>query len=145
MTSIDQDPRSTRSPFINRAWVSVGSPVSWNSLRTSKYCPGKNNRRFEPETEIKITRHTMNISNYISTPPTLQCQLHKTRFFLEDRVGTKGDFPHVPFREGLAILEEFHHFSDKLDGDGVFSSRGVLWELWADVCLVEFTSTYITS
>lgn len=27
MTSIDHDPRSTRSPFINRQCLSVGSPV----------------------------------------------------------------------------------------------------------------------
>jgi hypothetical protein len=74
---------------------------------------------------VKITKRTMDISNHINTPPTLQWQLHKTRLFLEDRVGAEGNLPHVAFREGFAVLEQFHHFSNKIDGDGVFSGRSV--------------------
>ena len=86
----------------------------------------------------------MYVSDHIHALPTLQLQLHETFFFLEDRVGSKDDLPHVPFREGITVLEQLHHFSDELKRDGVFSCFSILRKLWASVCLVEFTPTYIT-
>ena len=86
----------------------------------------------------------MDVSDHIHAPPTLQSHLHETRLFLENRISTKGDLPHVPFREGLAVLEQFHHFSDKLEGDGVFSGRSILWKLRTGVRLVKLTSAYTT-
>lgn len=41
MTSIDHEPRSTRSPFMSKIWSFDGSPVNVNRCRTSKNCPEK--------------------------------------------------------------------------------------------------------
>lgn len=119
-------------------------PSQLEQFQDIEVLPWEIDQSSRPEAEINTKQHTVYVSDHIHTPPTLQCQFHKTLLFLEDRVGTKCDLPHVPFWEGIAVLKQFHHLSDKLEGDGVFSGLSILRKFWTNVRLVEFAPACTT-